>query len=185
VNAGTDTGEATALVLRLADVEDVLGPVRAEFHPTSVGRGLPLHMTLLYPFVAREALDDAVLGRLRGVCAANPAFSFSLNRVATFPGGFVCLVPEPDEEVRALMRALWAEFPETPPYGGEVGEPDPHATVGWAVHGHDDPELLRAVRDRVEPLLPVRCDIGSVALYEEYEQRRWRELLSVPLGRDG
>jgi hypothetical protein len=101
--------------------------------------------------------------------------------VSSFPGGFICLVPAPEEGVRALMHALWREFPETPPYGGEVDDPAPHATIGWAWHGGDDSELLEAVRQRAEPLLPIRCEIASVALYEELALQRWQLREQIPL----
>lgn len=177
-----ESGGRTALVLALADAEAQLGPVKAEFHPASVGRGLPLHLTLLYPFVGRESCDDTVVARVERICATQAAFAFSLKEVTTFPGGFICVEPEPADGVRALMRALWSEFPETPPYGGEIDDPEPHATIGWAAHGGDDPDLLEAVRRRAEPLLPIRCEIGSVALYEELELQRWQLRELVPVG---
>ena len=72
------------------------------------------------------------------------------------------------------MHALWGEFPETPPYGGEIEDPDPHATLGWSPDGRDAPELFEAVKRSVEPLLPVDCRVGFVSLYEETQPGRWR-----------
>lgn len=176
----------TALLLALDETAPQLAPVRAELHPASVALGLPPHLTLLYPFVPRAACDEAVVERVRRICTGYAALSFSLTDVTTFPGGFVCLVPEPDGGVRALMRALWDEFPETPPYGGEIDDPDPHVTVGWSADGRDDPELLEVVRRRVEPLLPADCRVDSVSLYEETRPGRWRLRERAPLaGHDG
>jgi 2'-5' RNA ligase len=169
-------------LLALDEAAPQLAPVRAEFHPTAVARGLPLHLTLLYPFEPRAAFDEAVLERVGRTCGGHPPLSFSLTDVTTFPGGFVCLAPEPDGGVRALMRALWDQFSETPPYAGEIEDPDPHVTVGWSPDGRDDPELFEAVRRRVEPLLPIRCEIASVSLYEEAQPGRWRLRERAPLG---
>jgi hypothetical protein len=177
------TAEAgnSVLCLALRDAEAQLGAVRAEFHPASVGRGLPLHLTLLYPFLPRAACDTIVLDRIRKACAGQSALSFSLTGVGTFPGGFVYLEPEPSHAVRALMHALFDEFPELPPYGGEVAHPDPHATVGLSPTGRDDPQLIEAVRRRVAPLVPIRCAVDSISMFEEFEPGCWRLFEQVPL----
>jgi hypothetical protein len=79
------------------------------------------------------------------------------------------------------MRALWALFPDYPPYGERGGNPPPHATLAQL---GDDPEAVReAVRRRVEPLLPVRCVAREAALFEEYEPDRCRVRETLPFGR--
>jgi hypothetical protein len=40
----------TAVVIVLDDARPQLEPVRAEFHAGEVAMGIPLHVTLLYPF---------------------------------------------------------------------------------------------------------------------------------------
>ena len=52
-----DRDGSTALLLALDETAPQLAPVRAELHPASVALGLPLHLTLLYPFVPRAACD--------------------------------------------------------------------------------------------------------------------------------
>ena len=51
----------------------------------AAGRGLPPHVTALWPFLPVEALDEAVERRLEGLLAGVPAFSFALTRVAGWP----------------------------------------------------------------------------------------------------
>jgi hypothetical protein len=78
------------------------------------------------------------------------------------------------------MRALWARYPAYPPYGRPGSDPPPHATLGRLTGEYAI--SLAAARKRVEPLLPVRCDVREAALMEEYERDRMRVRASFPLG---
>jgi 2'-5' RNA ligase len=149
--------------------------VRAEFDPAGTAAQVPLHVTLLFPFVPSDALDDSVLDRLTRFCAARPPFEFALTRVDEFPG-VLYAVPEPAEPLRACMRALWAEFPDCPPYGGEFTEPVPHATLGRVPEGADQDAERRRLEDRVRGLLPIPVAVPAASLLEEVEPDRWREV---------
>jgi hypothetical protein len=97
-----------------------------------------------------------------------------------FPGLVAYAVPEPEEELRATMRALWASFPEYPPYGRPGTDPPPHATLAQL---GDDPATVReAVARRVEPLLPVSFVVREATLFEEFEPDRCRVLETFALG---
>jgi len=92
--------------------------------------------------------------------------------VAEFPGLVAYAVPEPDVALRATMRALWARFPERPPYGRPGFDPPPHATLGR--YEGATPITFEQAKERVEPLLPVRCVVMEATLQEEYELDRMR-----------
>jgi hypothetical protein len=147
-----------ALVLVLD--EPRLEAIRERSYPDAVARGLPFHLTLLYPFGGDVAAAGAVV-------AEHPPLEVALVRLGEFPGGFAVLLPEPQKALRALQHALWARFPEWPPYGGEVVDPEPHATLA---RGPVTPELAAAV----EPLLPVALRVDAVTRIEEHEPGRWR-----------
>ena len=51
----------TAVVLVLEDAVP-FDDVRRELAPDTELRGIPFHITLLYPFVARNELTDTILG---------------------------------------------------------------------------------------------------------------------------
>jgi 2'-5' RNA ligase len=154
----------TALVLVLDDARPALEPVRAEFHAESVARGIPFHITVLFPFVA----PDAVPARpLEALFASFPPLDLSLTRLAEFPG-VVYAVPEPDTELLRLMRAVHARFPETPPYEGEFEEVIPHATLSEGLP-------LDTVAARCESLLPIACHVDEVTLLAERAPDRWAE----------
>lgn len=154
----------TALVLVLDDAQPALEPVRAEFHAEAVARGIPFHVTVLFPFVAPDVMPASELEQLFG---SFPPLDFSLTRLAEFPG-FVYAVPEPDRDLLVLMRAVYERFPETPPYEGEFDEVVPHATLSEGAP-------LDAVVDRCESLLPIACRVDGVTLLVETRPDRWSE----------
>jgi 2'-5' RNA ligase len=161
----------TALVIEIAGAEP-FDEIRRELMPATVASGIPFHVTLLSPF--GELADEA-----REFFAERHPFDFALTRVATWPD-VVYVVPEPDGELRALMRALFARFPEWPPYGGIHDEVIPHATLGDGV----DAEAVRAdVERRAAPYLPHRCQARDVSFLEEFAPDRWRERERFPLGK--
>jgi 2'-5' RNA ligase len=160
----------TALVIAIENAEP-FDEVRRELMPTTVSRGIPFHVTLLSPF--GELADEA-----REFFADRGPFDFALTRVATWPR-VVYLVPEPDDDLRALMSALFTRFPEWPPYGGIHEEVVPHATLGEEV---DAAAVLADVERRVAPYLPHRCQARDVALLEEFAPGRWRERERFRLG---
>jgi 2'-5' RNA ligase len=137
-------------------------------------------LTLLYPFVPRDELTEAHLETLRDFFAPRPPLVFDLTRLDEFPGVVVYAVPEPDEELREMMRALWALFPEYPPYGRPDSDPPPHATLAQ-IKG--DPGATRgAVAKRVEGLLPAHCVVHEASLMEQFELDRCRVRETFPLG---
>jgi hypothetical protein len=77
------------------------------------------------------------------------------------------------------MGALFARFPEWPPYGGIHNEVIPHATLGEAV---DSPALHAEIERRLAPHLPHRCQARDVSLLERFAPERWRERRRLPLG---
>jgi 2'-5' RNA ligase superfamily len=145
-------------------------------------RGIPLSVTLLYPFLPPPSLADFELIALREFFASRPGFSFAISRVAQWEGGgAVYGVPEPDDALRATMRALWAAYPQYPPYGEPGGDPPPHASL--TLDGGPDPATLRErVEQRLAALLPARFEIREATLMEEFEPDRYRPRETLAFG---
>lgn len=172
------SGGRTALALMLDDLAPEVAAARAELDPAGADR-IGLHITLLHPFVPRDQVTSVLVARLRGIFAALPPPTYALARVEEFPGVVAYAAPEPTAELIDMTRAVWSEFPDFPPYQGAVTEPVPHATlVSYARVGTD----LERVRERVNPLLPVRCAQAAASVLEEHAPDRWRELESLPFG---
>jgi 2'-5' RNA ligase len=167
----------TALVIVIGDAEP-FEEIRREFAPWSIVRGIPFHITLLHPFAQREELTEALLVDLRSFFAARKPFEFELTRVAMWPRD-VYAVPEPDGDLRNCMQALFALFPQWPPYGGIHPEVVPHATLAEDL---DAKSVYPEIERRAAPYLPRRCQARDVALLEELEPARWRERERFPFG---
>ncbi|HXH87941.1 MAG TPA: 2'-5' RNA ligase family protein [Gaiellaceae bacterium] len=168
----------TAVVLVLEGEAPDLAGARAELDPESA-RKLPLHLTLLYPFVPRVELDDAALAALHRFFEGRPPPVFALTRVDLLAGTWVYAVPEPADSLELLLEALWARYPQLPPYAGEIADPVPHATLARVDPAEAD-ATLRGIDARVAPLLPVACAPRAASLLEELTDGTWRELASLP-----
>ena len=152
-----------------------------ELYPERVGENIPLSLTLLYPFAPPDEAERH-FATLRDFFAGRPPLSFDLVRIAESPGG-IYAVPEPDDELRATMRALWALFPQFPPYGEVGGDPPPHASLGRFAADPDPGTLVARAEARVGPLLPAHFDVAEVTLMEMHEPDRWRVRTTFPFGR--
>ena len=127
---------------------------------------VPAHVTILFPFLDSGDVDE---GELRALFAACRPFDFVLDRVERFEQGTVWLHPEPSEPFAALTQAVWARWPDHPPYEGVHDEVIPHVTVS------DEP------RD-VDVPLPIACRATEVTLIEEAEPGHWVPRLRIALG---
>lgn len=125
--------------------------------------GIPAHVTLLFPFVPAETLDQAVIGALAEVVANVPAFDFTLARPARFPETLY-LAPEPPEPFVSLTEAIHARFPSHPPYEGVHETIVPHLTVA-----HGDAALMDEAERDVTPGLPIVARANEVVLLEEID----------------
>lgn len=170
----------TYLTLILAEQNPALAAAHDDLYPDRVVEGIPLSVTLLYPFAPRAEVDQ-YQEKVASFFAAQPAFGFELTGVAQWEeSGAVYAVPEPERPLRDVMRALWREFPQFPPYREAGSDPPPHASLTYT--GGDDRAATRnRVERTLENLLPARFSISEVALLEESEPDRWRLRKRFPL----
>ncbi len=153
-------------------LRDRLDPVAA--------RGLPAHVTLLFPFMPPVELDDDVRRRIQAIVEAEPVFPFVLRRMERWPE-VVWLAPEPDEPFRRLIGALSAEFAEYPPYGGAHDEIVPHVTIAQDPR----PDWLAAAERALPAMLPIREVAREAVVIAHLADRPWTTLWRLPLGRRG
>jgi hypothetical protein len=169
----------TSITLVLEHVDPELAKAHRELYPERIPEHIPFSLTLLYPWLPAADVTDDDLEDLRSYFASRPPLEFDLTRVAEFPGIVAYAVPEPDDDLRALMRGLWALYPQCPPYGRPGSDPPPHATL--TRYANPENATFEAARTRVEPLLPVHCSVTEVTLQEEYELDRMRIRATFPL----
>jgi 2'-5' RNA ligase len=168
----------SALVILVPEAEALIGGLR-DRHDPAARQGVPAHITLLYPFLAPEVIDDAVSAKLRQRFAEFAPISFHLAACRQLGPDLLCLMPEPDEPLRQLTLAIWRLFPGCPPYGGKWPEIVPHLTIA-----NVDPAQLAGVTaevaNRVMPGLPITCRAKAVALLDN-AAGIWHQRDSFPL----
>lgn len=168
----------TALVVTVPEAEALVSDWRAE-HDWSAQRGVPAHITILYPFAPTEKVDETLLDELRELFAAESPISFELARVARFPA-VAWLAPEPSEPFSALVELVAARFPDYPPYEGAHDEVIPHLTVA-----EGGPELQDRVEAALAERLPISAHANHVAFLFEGDDGLWSEAHRFPLSARG
>jgi 2'-5' RNA ligase len=180
----------SALLIVVPEAEPVVEEHRLRFVPVAE-RGVPPHVTALYPFVARDDLDDDVLRRVAATVAAHEAFAYGFTNVGWFDRDVLYLAPDDPVPFTELTRALVAEFPEYPPYAGEYEDLSPHLTVAYADDGADngaddgpdDGPDLDVVEAALVAGLPVAGRADHLTLMTEDDEGRWSVARRFPLGR--
>jgi 2'-5' RNA ligase len=165
----------SGLVITVPEAEPVVGEYYRRFSVAGAA-AVPPHVTVLFPFLRRERLDNATLAELATIFTSHDGFELELNRCERFPDGVLYLALANEQPVRALTAAVVARWPEAPPYGGRYEDSVPHLTVV-----HQQPT---SVFDEVEPIitprLPVRATVSSVNLVV-YDGTAWQRRASFPL----
>jgi hypothetical protein len=169
----------SALVVLAPEAEPWVKPFRDRYDP-SASVGVPAHVTILYPFRPPPEIDADVLATLQSLFAGVRAFACDLVELRRFPG-VVYLAPVPDDPFRLLTQAVFARFPEAPPYGGAFAEVIPHLTLAQ----RPEPEILDQVAAEFTRTagsrLPIRALVTGVALMDN-TQGMWQVRTTFPLG---
>jgi 2'-5' RNA ligase len=121
--------EKSALIIPVPEVERLVRTWREQLDP-ACSRGIPAHITVLFPFAHPADLDDEVIQSLDAYFSRINNFDFGFTSLAWFDDRVVYLQPNPDTVFRNMTRELMTRFPQYLPYGGRYDEPTPHLTVG-------------------------------------------------------
>ena len=173
--------EITALVIFAPAAEPLVQRLRDK-HDPSAPSDMPVHVTLLYPFVPRADVDAGLLEELRLFFAAYPRFAFSLAHTARFPK-VLYLAPEPLEPFQKLTRALVAQYPNYPPYGGtyDVDDITPHLTIAYTENSEELDAIEQAFSADAASYLPIHTSAQTVSLME-LRAGRWQVHTTFLLG---
>lgn len=170
----------TAVVVQVPEAEPVVGQHRLRYD-VAASWGVAAHVSVLYPFVPPGDVDERLLRRLHQAVSRDGAFECTFERCAWFDDDVLWLAPEPSGPFRELTAAVWAEFPEHPPYEGAFDDVVPHLTVGERRLGRL--EELHDVERTVQRALPVRMYVDRVALIAgRPEADSWHTVRELALG---
>jgi 2'-5' RNA ligase len=154
---GTSSPDArSAILIPVPEAEAAVGPWRQRFDPVA-SAGVPAHITLLVPWLELRRITPAVVSSLEEALGDTKAFDFSLTRAEWFGRRVLWLAPEPADTFKLLTEQLSERF-STPPWEDEFDEVVPHLTVARATDG----EELAAVKDALQPFLPMSCRAEEV-----------------------
>ena len=120
--------------------------------------GMPLHVTVLYPFLEPPSIDETVERELETLARSHRPFGYTLRQIDRFPE-VLYLSPSPTDGFVELTRAVHARWPSHPPYGGAYEEIMPHVTLALG----DEPPGLAAV---VAQELPIQAVARELVLLE-------------------
>ena len=167
------------MLVPVPEAELVVGHHRDRLDDAAV-RGVPAHVTVLYPFVPPPAINAAVIARLADAVGSVSAFVCEFATTAWFGDDVLWLAPRPDEPFRALTQAVSAAFPGYLPYSGAHDDVVPHLTIGDRPAG--GVTELRAAEADVLRWLPIQARISQVRLMTgNPAPGSWQTMAELPL----
>ncbi|HEY2764897.1 MAG TPA: 2'-5' RNA ligase family protein [Pseudonocardiaceae bacterium] len=117
----------TGVIIPVPAADELLATVAARY-PGTVREGVSAHLSVLYPFIAAEKIDERLIGVLSGLFAGQAPISVSFAAVRR-SAGFVYLPPEPADRIAQLIGKVRQGWPDVLPYAGVYGDVEPHVTV--------------------------------------------------------
>lgn len=174
----------SAVIAAIPAAEPVVGPHRA-WLDQAAGWGVPAHVTVLYPFLSPDAIDERTLDALAAAAASVPAFDCRFECTGWFGADVLWLQPDPAEPFRRLTAAVWAAFPSCPPYAGAHDGSAPHLTVAEQAIAERNgaPGALVVIESQVIEGLPVLQRVDELLLIVGSSlPGSWRMVQRLPLG---
>jgi hypothetical protein len=170
--------EKSAVIFPFLEVEDVVDAWRRLLDPSQV-RGIPAHVTVLFPFVHPIDLSIEISARLEDYFSKVPTFKVIFETTQWFEDRVVYLQPEPGQQFRTMTMQLLQAFPSCLPYGGQYADPIPHLTIGDGASLENLQAAERAVREH----LPIETMAkGAWLMTGGMGPSSWSLRKSFPLG---
>jgi len=137
----------------------------------------PAHITLLYPFLDPDLIDDAVIAELGELLGRTTKFDYDLDHLDWFDDRVLYVAPEPAERFTGLTADLVRRWPGCLPYGGTFSRVVPHLTVGKTPC---EIPLEEAAAD-IAPELPIHTRAEEVWLMTAELPAGWSVIAKFPL----
>lgn len=144
--------ESTLLVPVLS-AEPLVKNLRSKYDSSS-HRGVPPHITIIYPFKNPDEINEEDTRTLRKIFSERNGFPFALHRVNAFPNIAVYLEPSERERFVNLTKEVMKAFPNYRPYEGKFKNMNPHLTLGNELGGRFS-EVLEEIQKDIESKLPI------------------------------
>jgi 2'-5' RNA ligase len=119
--------ESALLIVPPRPVQSFAFPIR-EMHDAESFNRVPAHITLLYPFVPPDEVEEAEKTLTR-ICKKISPFEVTLDRYGQFENT-IFLEPSQPEKILEMFAQISKAFPDYPAYEGEHGKGlHPHLTL--------------------------------------------------------
>jgi SAM-dependent methyltransferase len=171
--AATAAPDVSALYVEISGAQPVIAVARHRWD--AAGLAVPAHVTVLFPFLAPDAIDASVEEALGEIAGALDAFEVRFERIGRFPD-VVWLAPEPVTPFVSLTDAVASRWPDHPPYGGAFEEVVHHLTVADGAPA----QVLEEVAATVSSSLPLTDRVTALTLSVR-ERGSWRVRRRYPL----
>lgn len=168
------TAGDSAIIVPFPALDEVIGEWRLQIAEP----GLDAHVTLLYPFMPLDHIDEGEKDALHGILGEMNRRSISFERVSRFPG-VLFLDPDQPSYFSNVTDLLFERWPSWPPYGGIHDEVIPHATVAM---GLDESELDE-IEQSLRPRLPIKV-VAEEAWLITFDGKEWSTDMVVPLAHE-
>jgi 2'-5' RNA ligase len=172
-------GETALVLVPPHDICAYADHYRQLYMPDTAAQIEP-HVLVLYPFAPLE-VAYVEQDRLRRALSKIEPFYLSLRGFDTFPAfGLLYLRLSHPERIVALYRAIYAEFPDYPIYGGQSGADfTPHLAVG---HFDDPADLDRVHAELSAQRLFIGWTVETLTLKHLDPDGIWHTWGEFPLG---
>lgn len=173
--AAEGTGGRSALILPIV-LPEALAALRAGADPLA-RRGVPPHVTVLFPFMPAATLTATLRIALRGLFSDRPSFTARFERLER-RDAMVWLLPSDPAPFLGLTAAVAARWPDRPPYGGVHEHLIAHLTL---LATDDGPALDRAAA-AAGAAAPFEVRVEAVQLIVEDAASTWHRRWQLRLG---
>jgi 2'-5' RNA ligase len=140
-------------------------------------RGVPAHVTILFPFLPVTALTPAIRSDLARLAARQVPFSAGFRRVEV-RDAMVWLVPDDQRPFLDLTDAVATRWPDHPPYGGIHDTLIPHLTLLETTDG----PTRGAARAAAVDVGPFEMTVRELTVITENASGTWQTRWHLPLG---
>jgi 2'-5' RNA ligase len=167
----------SGLIVVVPEAEPLVGAMRWKFDE-SARLGAPAHITVLFPFMEPERIDDVVLEKCARTLSTHKRFAFQLHRVGRFPTT-AYLEPDPQDSFVALTVGLAQAVPDYPPFRGRFTSIIPHLTVAQG-DASEAETAAQELTSRLKSAGSVSCLCAAVTLIEN-SSLKWKPMHVFPL----
>jgi 2'-5' RNA ligase len=153
---------STFIVVPASEVSPELAEFRRRHihHPGAV---VPLHTTLVHPFLNLNDLEQDGLHRLGELAARIAQFRYQASSICTFPtSNALWLAPTPVAPFEQLTQAIYNVFPQIQ---REPCYPTYHMTIGLAYSSNALTQALAEFREIFADRLPLHFVCQEIAVF--------------------